>query len=422
MSDEPDDFELELLDDFDFEEIGEDGERLDEDGVTGESAGATPRKPPNRYYCAGADRRDLEGKRLCKHKAPRQWEPPCPGCGGWYDVAPVKRRKKSEGAGTREPPKKGAFKPRERIKTGIPELDRVFGGGMLEQNVFMLAGERGVGKSTLLLKAAYGTAKAGYNTLYVNGEMAEQAIYEYADRLGLLTEDGGSGGKGSIGFYCDPKGVEIKAVAADIQRRKVKVVFWDSLHVTQMAELKGDVATAQQITSCMNFLSSFAQDQKVTILIIAHLNKDGGIGGTATGEHLSDGLMRFEHYPVVDEDGDLVPGSDRLTILYLDGKSRQGDDKERAFLLRTKKGKYDATVTGDLVAVPPDLALRLVEVDKDLEEPLAEALAQASETTRLRPFRGRGRDRADDRKHKDPPVKEPPSNRTPTKRGNRTKK
>ncbi len=314
---------------FDFDELFDNDVEVD---------GGTEELQPSktfRFYCSGADHKDRDGNKLCKHKATHRWAPPCPVCSQFYDCLPIRKKKLGPNAGYR-PMGGGAkpFKPRERIKTGIPELDRVLGGGMLEGNVLMLGGERGAGKTTLFLQAAYGTARAGYQTLIVGGEMSEQATLEYADRMHLLDPSLSN----KIGLYCDPKGVEIKEVCSQIRARRIRVVFWDSLQVTSMAELKGDVGTAQQVNATMNFLSSFAQDMKVAVIIISHLTKEGNLSGTSTGEHLSDGLFRFEKCPVYDEEGEMVPGSEFLREIYPDDKSRQGSSQTRVFLEMVEEG------------------------------------------------------------------------------------
>jgi DNA repair protein RadA/Sms len=170
-----------------------------------------------------------------------------------------------------------------RMRVGIPELDRVLGGGLVVGSLVLLGGEPGIGKSTLLLQAANALADSGSQVLYVCGEESPEQIGMRAKRLGADSDR----------VTLLPE-LEMAAVEAAVRERAPSVLVIDSIQTAFDAELAGAPGSVGQVRACTARLLRLAKDLHVTTLIVGHVTKDGAIAGPRVLEHMVDAVLYFE--------------------------------------------------------------------------------------------------------------------------------
>ena len=170
-----------------------------------------------------------------------------------------------------------------RISTGIDELDRVLGDGLVAGSLVLLGGEPGIGKSTLLLQAADALGSGGTEVLYVCGEESPQQIGHRAKRLGATS--------GNVQLLPE---LDIGAVEDAVRNRKPGVLVIDSIQTAYDSELAGAAGSVGQVRACTARLMRVAKDLGVTTLIVGHVTKDGAIAGPRVLEHMVDAVLYFE--------------------------------------------------------------------------------------------------------------------------------
>lgn len=221
----------------------------------------------------------------CGTTSPR-WLGKCPGCGTFGSLL-------EELAGVGDAPSEAA--PREpvaiadvatieseRIATGVGELDRVLGGGLVPASLVLVGGEPGVGKSTLLLAALGAIARSGGRALLVTGEESPAQVSLRARRLG---------GAGDVRIVAE---TELDAVCATLEAERPDVCVVDSvqtLHASALGSAPGSVA---QVREAAGRLLRSAKELGVAIVLVGHVTKDGAVAGPRVLEHLVDCVLQFE--------------------------------------------------------------------------------------------------------------------------------
>ncbi len=170
-----------------------------------------------------------------------------------------------------------------RVSTGIEELDRVLGGGLVHGSLVLLGGEPGIGKSTLLLQAAETLGRGGIDVLYVCGEESPQQIGLRAKRLGATSQR----------VQLLPE-LDIAAVEEAVRETPPGVLVIDSIQTAFDSELAGAPGSVGQVRACTARLMRVAKDHGVTTLIVGHVTKDGAIAGPRVLEHMVDAVLYFE--------------------------------------------------------------------------------------------------------------------------------
>jgi len=170
-----------------------------------------------------------------------------------------------------------------RIPTGVAELDRVLGDGLVPGSLVLLGGEPGIGKSTLLLQAADSLARGGRSVLYVCGEESPQQVGLRARRLGASAD----------GVRLLPE-LDITAVEATVLAERPDVLVLDSIQTAFDPELDGAPGSVGQVRACTARLTRLAKGHGVTTLIVGHVTKDGSIAGPRVLEHMVDAVLYFE--------------------------------------------------------------------------------------------------------------------------------
>lgn len=198
----------------------------------------------------------------------------------WDDYKPERRNAKtislSEVVTTEE----------KRIKSQDDELDRVLGGGIVPGSIILVAGEPGIGKSTLFLQD--GLRMNQLTVLYISGEESEQQIKMRADRLKIKNEN----------FYLLTE-TSTQTIFQEIKKLKPQLVIVDSIQTLQSNIIDSSAGTVSQIRECAAEFQRFAKETNTPVFLIGHITKDGTIAGPKVLEHMVDTVLQFEgdrHY------------------------------------------------------------------------------------------------------------------------------
>jgi len=224
----------------------------------------------------------------CGHAAPR-WLGQCPGCEAWgslVEEAVPERRARGRVAAVApaaRPLAAVAASPTMRRSTGLGELDRVLGGGLVEGSVVLVGGDPGIGKSTLALQACGALARQGLAVLYVAGEESAEQVRLRADRLGMAEA-------GVV--VMSETGAE--AVVDEIARARPAAVVVDSIQTLHTAELSSAPGSVGQVRESAGLLVSAAKASGVACFLIGHVTKEGSLAGPRVLEHLVDTVLYFE--------------------------------------------------------------------------------------------------------------------------------
>ncbi|MER6309814.1 DNA repair protein RadA [Streptomyces sp. NPDC001739] len=167
--------------------------------------------------------------------------------------------------------------------TGVDELDRVLGGGLVPGAVVLLAGEPGVGKSTLLLDAAAKSASAAHPTLYVTGEESASQVRLRADRIGALDDH----------LYLAAE-TDLSAVLGHLDTVKPSLLILDSVQTVASPEIDGAPGGMAQVREVAGALIRASKERGMSTLLVGHVTKDGAIAGPRLLEHLVDVVLHFE--------------------------------------------------------------------------------------------------------------------------------
>ncbi len=227
-----------------------------------------------------------------------RWLGRCPACGAWNTMVEdvVKEEKstaKRGGGGMRlsaggSPtsvlalPEVDTTESKSRIKTGIQEMDRVLGGGIVLGSVVLLGGEPGAGKSTMLLQIC-GAVCEGREVLYVSGEESVRQIKLRAKRLGIREE--------GISVAAE---ANIDDIVAYIEAQTPGFAVIDSIQTMFAPELSGSAGSVSQVKECTARLLAVAKRLEIPVFIVGHVNKDGAIAGPKVLEHIVDTVLYFE--------------------------------------------------------------------------------------------------------------------------------
>ncbi len=171
----------------------------------------------------------------------------------------------------------------ERINTGIGELNRVLGGGMVKGSLTLISGEPGIGKSTIIIQAASNIASQGKTVLYVSGEESEEQIKLRADRVCHNISD-------KLFVLSETNMENIEAVCENI---KPQFLIIDSIQTLYSNDIDSAPGSVSQVRMCGNQLMKIGKTKNIPIFIVAHVTKSGDLAGPKTVEHLVDCVLNF---------------------------------------------------------------------------------------------------------------------------------
>ena len=236
-----------------------------------------------------------KGKRVafvcqtCGHAEPR-WAGWCSACGARAALV-EEAQTPARGRGARSTPTLEAARaldavttgPAVRRSTGLGELDRVLGGGLVQGSVVLVGGDPGIGKSTLALQACGALAAQGLPVLYVAGEESPEQVRLRADRLGMA----------ETGVLVFPE-TSAEAVVAEIERLKPAAVVVDSIQMLHSQALASAPGSVGQVRESASLLVGCCKANAVACFLIGHVTKEGALAGPRVLEHLVDTVLYFE--------------------------------------------------------------------------------------------------------------------------------
>ena len=186
---------------------------------------------------------------------------------------------------------------RKRLDTGIGELNRVLGNGMVKGSLTLISGEPGIGKSTLIIQVAENMARQYGPVLYVSGEESEEQIKMRADRVCGTADSGGKPVSGSGGSISENLFVlaetNMENVMAVCETVKPIFLIIDSIQTMYTRELDSAPGSVSQVRACGNMLMQIGKSENIPIFIVAHVTKSGELAGPKIVEHLVDCVLNF---------------------------------------------------------------------------------------------------------------------------------
>lgn len=219
-----------------------------------------------------------------------KWMGQCPGCRQWNTLVEERVTRSSEKKslrGTSAPRVTGIFQvsmeKEDRISSGMPELDRVLGGGIVRGSLTLVGGDPGIGKSTLLLQVCRNLGNEGRTVLYVSGEESLKQIKMRADRLGGFQKE--------IFLLCE---TDIRAAADMIREKKPDMVVVDSVQTMYSDEMTSAAGSVSQVREVTSALMQVAKNEGIAVFLVGHVTKEGVVAGPKTLEHMVDTVLYFE--------------------------------------------------------------------------------------------------------------------------------
>ncbi len=178
----------------------------------------------------------------------------------------------------------GSAEPPPRAATGIEELDRVLGGGLVPSSAVLVGGDPGIGKSTLLLQAAASLARSGRRVLYISGEESTEQVRLRARRLGVADT--------AIELAA---AYNVREIAASLeQANDAALVVIDSIQTMWLDAIDSAPGTVAQVRACSFELIRLAKAGKFSLVLVGHVTKDGALAGPRVLEHMVDAVLYFE--------------------------------------------------------------------------------------------------------------------------------
>ena len=219
-----------------------------------------------------------------------KWLGQCPACKAWntFSEAPAVKKggsslKSGVAASLPVKIKDVSLESDERVTTGISELDRVLGGGIVKGSLVLVGGDPGIGKSTLLLQMCAKLADKNISVLYVSGEESERQIAIRSERLGGQFSD--------MLLYCE---TDVEKIEAVIENGKPEIVIVDSIQTMYSSKADSAAGSISQVREVTSTLLRISKGLGVSIFIVGHVTKEGTVAGPRTLEHMVDTVLYFE--------------------------------------------------------------------------------------------------------------------------------
>ena len=222
-----------------------------------------------------------------------KWMGQCPACKAWNTMVEetVDRSRLQGGGGSRRQESSSevcilsevTIREQDKVLTGIAELDRVLGGGIVQGSLTLVGGDPGIGKSTLLLQTCQKVAEAGHKVLYVSGEESQVQIKMRADRLGRFSDQ--------VLLLCE---TSLDAISETIRRQKPEIVVIDSIQTMYSENVSSAPGSVSQVREATAALLQLAKGLLVSVFIVGHVTKEGTVAGPRVLEHMVDTVLYFE--------------------------------------------------------------------------------------------------------------------------------
>ncbi len=221
--------------------------------------------------------------------ASRKWLGRCEACGGWNTIveeAPLSAGPRAVGARGRAialTDLATAAPPPPRTTSGMTELDRVLGGGLVPASAILVGGDPGIGKSTLLLQAAASFSRKGLKSLYISGEEAAAQVRMRAQRLNLADAPVALGAETAL-----------RDILTTLDAERPGLAVIDSVQTMWLDTVDAAPGSVAQVRAAAHELVSFAKKRGVAVILVGHVTKDGQIAGPRVVEHMVDCVLYFE--------------------------------------------------------------------------------------------------------------------------------
>jgi DNA repair protein RadA/Sms len=215
-----------------------------------------------------------------------KWFGRCPSCGAWNSMVEERERVATKTLGpamTYKPLPMWVEEDLKRLSTGFEQMDLALGGGLVKGQVLLIAGEPGIGKSTLLLQLAEKYSKAYGKVLYVSGEESGSQIGTRAKRLKVEGEN----------LYLLPE-TELEYILETVQELKPSLLVMDSIQTIHSSQLESAPGSVAQVRECAYKLAEFCKRRDIPLFIVGQITKEGSIAGPKVLEHLVDTVLYFE--------------------------------------------------------------------------------------------------------------------------------
>ncbi len=225
----------------------------------------------------------------CGHEASK-WMGKCPSCNEWgslveevVDTAKPKLTKGSKSGNAPIKLKQIVIEQEQRTTTGMQELDRVLGGGIVKGSLILVGGDPGIGKSTLLLQICETIGGQNKNVLYVSGEESVAQIKMRAERLGVSTPH--------LSILAE---TNVNTIGGLIKKENPDLVIIDSIQTVYCEEVSSAPGSVSQVREATHILMNIAKGHDVTIMLVGHVTKEGSLAGPRVLEHMVDTVLYFE--------------------------------------------------------------------------------------------------------------------------------
>ena len=212
-----------------------------------------------------------------------------------------------------------------RVSTNISEFDRVLGGGLVQGSLVLIAGDPGIGKSTIILQTSGLLCKNSKKVLYVSAEESANQIKLRAQRLDIKADS----------LYIYPQ-TNLELIKKEIKELKPDIVVIDSIQAIYTQNISSSSGSVSQIRECCNYLMQMAKNEGITVIVIGHVTKDGNIAGPKVLEHMVDTVIYFE--------GDKYKSYRLLRAI----KNRYGNTSEVGIFEMQTKGLVEVTNPSEL--------------------------------------------------------------------------
>ena len=226
----------------------------------------------------------------CGYETPK-WMGKCPECNNWNTLVEEIRDAKSNQSSPKVERQIGELKKikeiksgeKERYDTGIGELNRVLGGGLVKGSLTLISGDPGIGKSTLLLQTANNISKKYGKVLYVSGEESEEQIKIRGDRLKVDAEE----------LYIVSE-TNLDVIEAYIDKLEPAFIIIDSIQTIYRETVSSAPGSVSQVKECSNAVMRIAKGKNIPLFIVAHVTKQGDLAGPRVLEHMEDTVLYIQ--------------------------------------------------------------------------------------------------------------------------------
>ncbi len=220
-----------------------------------------------------------------------KWMGQCPGCRQWNTMSEERITVSSKGSVMKADRKEAVLSKmseistakEERVATGMKELDRVLGGGIVPGSLTLVGGDPGIGKSTILLQTCRFLGNAGHSVLYISGEESLKQIKLRAERIGTFTD--------GVQLLCE---TNLDIIEEVIKKVKPEIVIIDSIQTMYSEDVGSAPGSVSQVREATSVLMQIAKGLEISVFIVGHVTKEGTVAGPRVLEHMVDTVLYFE--------------------------------------------------------------------------------------------------------------------------------